>query len=172
MISTSSEPGYAILPEPTLKALADFLPLTHDDFRKIPGIGEHKAGKYGAAFLEEIRSYILVQDSLKKPKGRSYIETLNLFRQGKSIEEISQERSISVGTVAAHLAFLYERGEDINLMQFLRPSDLQYARQAWRASGFSEDNRKIKEEVGDSLEYHRLHMAMAILRRERELNKD
>src|SRR5690606_25399473 len=65
-------PGYAILPEPTLKALADFLPLTHDDFRKIPGIGEHKAGKYGAAFLEEIRSYILVQDSLKKPKGRSY----------------------------------------------------------------------------------------------------
>jgi ATP-dependent DNA helicase RecQ len=164
-------PGYAILPEPTLKALADFLPLTHDDFRKIPGIGEHKAGKYGAAFLEEIRSYILVQDSLKKPKGRSYIETLNLFRQGKSIEEISQERSISVGTVAAHLAFLYERGEDINLMQFLRPSDLQYARQAWRASGFSEDNRKIKEEVGDSLEYHRLHMAMAILRRERELNK-
>src|SRR5690606_39512674 len=90
MISTSSEPGYAILPEPTLKALADFLPLTHDDFRKIPGIGEHKAGKYGAAFLEEIRSYILVQDSLKKPKGRSYIETLNLFRQGKSIDEISQ----------------------------------------------------------------------------------
>ncbi len=77
-----------------------------------------------------------------------------------------------MGTVAAHLAFLYERGEDINLMQFLRPSDLQYARQAWRASGFSEDNRKIKEEVGDSLEYHRLHMAMAILRRERELNKD
>ena len=66
-----------------------------------------------------------------------------------------------------HLAKLYEKGENIDIQQFLFPDDLVLARQGWRASGFSEQMSKVKEQVGDSLDYTRLNLAMAIVKREK-----
>jgi len=107
------------------------------------------------------------QDIVKKPKGMTYIETLNLFQQGLSMEEIAQKREMAVSTIAVHLARLYEKGENIDIHQFLFPDDLVIARQGWRASGFSDQMSKIKEQTGDSIDYTRLNLAMAILRREK-----
>jgi len=91
-----------------------------------------------------------------------------LYRQGLSLEEIAQKREMAMSTIAMHLAKLYEKGEEIDLHQFLYPDDLLLARQGWRASGFSEQMSKIKEQVGDSLDYTRLNLALAIVRREKE----
>ena len=107
------------------------------------------------------------QDIIKKPKGMTYVETLHLFQQGLSPEQIAQKREMAVSTIAVHLAKLYEKGENIDIQQFLFPDDLVLARQGWRASGFSEQMSKVKEQVGDSLDYTRLNLAMAIVRREK-----
>jgi hypothetical protein len=78
---------------------------------------------------------------------------------------------MAVSTIAAHLSKLYMKGEEINLMQFLQPGDLDMARQGWRASGYSEQTSKVKEQVGDSLDYGRLNFALAILKREKSMNE-
>lgn len=47
----------------------------------------------------------------KKPKGYSAFETLKLFREGKSIAEIAEERNLKGNTIAGHIADLIEMGK-------------------------------------------------------------
>ncbi len=162
-------PQYAIFPKGTLKEIAETLPFTIEDIGRLTGVGKYKAEKYGSEFVDEVRAYMGDQDIIKKPKGLTYVETLRLFRQGLTVEEIAMQRSMAVSTIASHISKMYMKGEDIDLLQFLHPGDLVLAKQGWRASGFSDQTSKIKEQVGDSLDYTRLNFAMAILRREQEI---
>ena len=164
-------PAYAIFPTGTLKEIAENRPYTVEEFSKLNGVGEYKSGKYGQEFVDEIRSFMSEQKIIKRPKGITYIETLDLFRQGMTIEDIATKRGMAVSTIAMHLGKLYMKGEEINLQQFLRPGDLDMARQGWRASGFSDQTSKVKEQVGDSLDYGRLNFALAILRREKSIHE-
>jgi ATP-dependent DNA helicase RecQ len=160
-------PAFAIFPRGTLKEMAEERPVTVEELSRLNGVGDFKSQKYGQIFVDEIRVFMTDQDIIKKPKGMTYVETLNLFRQGLTLEEIAQKREMALSTIATHLSKLYEKGEDIDLKRFLFPDDLILARQGWRASGFSEQVSKVKEQVGDSLDYTRLHFALAILKREK-----
>ncbi len=164
-------PAYAIFPRGTLKEMAEVRPFTLEEFVALNGIGEFKSGKYGKVYLDTIRDFMTQQDFIKKPKGGTYIETLNLFNQGLSLEEIAKARGMVTGTIAGHLARLYEKGEEIDLRKWVSERDLVMAKQAWRASEFSDQISKIKEQVGDSLEYDTLHLAMAILRKAEKVEK-
>lgn len=164
-------PPYAIFPQGTLKEMAETLPFTIEEIEKLTGVGQYKSKKYGLEYVEAIRSYMSDQQIIKKPKGKTYIDTLDLFRQGLTVEEIANTRGMAVSTIATHLSKLYMKGEDIDLLQFLHKDDLIIARQGWRASGFSDQTSKVKEQVGDSLDYTKLHFALAILRREHAMNE-
>jgi ATP-dependent DNA helicase RecQ len=158
-------PTYAVFPLGTLKEMAEVRPFTQEEFVALKGIGEYKSGKYGREYLETIRDFMTQQEIVKKPKGATYIETLRLFRSGLSLEEMAKERGIAVSTIATHLARLYEKGEDLDLSAWVTEKNLVLARQAWRASGYSDQVSKIKEQVGDSLSYEMLHLALAVLRK-------
>jgi ATP-dependent DNA helicase RecQ len=160
-------PPPTVFPKGTLKEMAEIRPLTMEEFVQVQGIGEYKARKYGQQYLDVIRGFMTDQKIVKKAKGATYIETLNLLMRGLDIAGIAKERGMTEATIASHLAKLYEKGEDIDLNRFLKPADLILARQAWRASGYSDQASKIKEQVGDSLDYTRLNLAMAIIRREK-----
>lgn len=164
-------PDYAIFPKGTLREIAETLPFTTEELSKLTGVGYYKTKKYGEAYVGTIRSFMTDQHIIKKPKGKTYIETLDFFQQGLSIEDIATRRGMAVSTISMHLAKLYEKGEELNLHQFLRPGDLEMAKQGWRASGFSDQVSKVKEQVGDSLDYGRLNFALAILRREKVANE-
>ena len=47
----------------------------------------------------------------KKPKGYSQYETLKLFRMGKNIEKIAEERNLKPATIMSHLSTLVEAGK-------------------------------------------------------------
>lgn len=49
-------PPYVIFHDSTLKAMAETHPATLDEMSMISGVGEHKLEKYGAIFLEALRS--------------------------------------------------------------------------------------------------------------------
>jgi ATP-dependent DNA helicase RecQ len=161
-------PAYAVFPKGTLKEMAESLPFTTDEIEHLDGVGQYKSKKYGQAYLELIRSYMGDQKIIKKPKGKTYVETLELYRQGHSPESIATQRGMAVSTIATHLSRLYLQGEDIDLKRYLHKDDLQLARQGWKASGYSEQSSKVKEQVGDSLDYTRLHFALAILKKEKK----
>jgi ATP-dependent DNA helicase RecQ len=160
-------PREAVFSKKILSDIVFHRPVTKEDFMEIEGMEDYKSRKYSDVFLDTIRNYMTEQKIIKKPRGVTYIETLNLYRKGMTPIQIAQERGMAEATIASHLAKLYEKGEDIDLQKYVTATDLTMARQAWRASGYSEQIGKIKEEVGDSLDYAKLHMAVAILRKEK-----
>src|SRR5688572_6077571 len=97
-------PAFAVFPAGTLKEIAETLPLTMEEISRLTGVGEYKANKYGKQYMDTIRSYMADQDVIKKPKGKTYIETLDLYRQGLTLEEIASTRQMAVSTIAMHLS--------------------------------------------------------------------
>jgi hypothetical protein len=63
----------------------------------------------------------------KSPKWQTYQETLTLFKDWKSILEISKERWLGLQTVEWHISHLYSEG-DITLMQVMNMIDLSKAK--------------------------------------------
>lgn len=65
--------------------------------------------KATAAAQEEVATKI--KEETKPPKGHTKTLTLQLFRQGKSIEEIAVERGLSPNTIETHLTLFIPTGE-------------------------------------------------------------
>ena len=120
---------YMITPTKSLKQLADYLPQTPKEFLLIHGFGKVRVEKYGSFFLEEIRKYCKeknltssmnelelspAKERTTKPKqvkGATQRESLELYTDGKTIEEITQIRNLKESTIAGHLAKFLESGE-------------------------------------------------------------
>jgi ATP-dependent DNA helicase RecQ len=63
----------------------------------------------------------------KSPKWQTYQETLTLFKQNKSLKEISTQRDLGLQTIEGHIAHLYLQG-DISLMQIMNMVELSKAK--------------------------------------------
>ena len=120
---------YMIAPTKSLQQLADYLPQTPKEFLLIHGFGKVRVEKYGNYFLEEIRKYCEEKNLTsrmneievspakerstkpKQVKGATQMESLLLYTQGKTIEEITQIRNLKESTIAGHLATFLATGE-------------------------------------------------------------
>ncbi len=66
-----------------------------------------------------------VKEKIEKPvKTDSFRISLDLFKNGQSIEEISKERDLAISTIEGHLALFIKTGE-LSIDKFLSPSDLK-----------------------------------------------
>jgi ATP-dependent DNA helicase RecQ len=122
-------PSYIIFSDSTLLDLATYLPITKTDLLKISGFGAFKAEKYGEPFLEMVQDYCIAYKlqtriNLKQPKRErkqtsiaserssdTKRTTLQMFRDGRSIAEIAEERNLSVTTIETHLSFYIAKHE-------------------------------------------------------------
>ena len=138
-------PLYLIASTKSLKQLADYLPQTPKDFLLIYGFGKVRVEKYGNFFLDEIRKYCKeknitsrmnemkasqLKEKTTKPKqvkGATQKESLLLYTQGKTIEEITQIRNLKESTIAGHLAKFIETGET-KIEDFLSSSKREEAK--------------------------------------------
>jgi len=122
-------PAFQIFSDATLTELATYLPLNLNDLKKISGFGDVKLAKYGALFLNTIISYckqnnLSTKINLKTVRRTRKSETIKteratdtkklsmeLFLDGKTIEQVASERNLSAQTVSNHLSFYISRGE-------------------------------------------------------------
>lgn len=87
-------------------------------------MGKTRVDKYGSAILEVIKNYCdeknieVVKDAdifeelkPKKKKGDTKKASLELFKSGKTILEIAQERELNENTIFGHLASFITSGE-------------------------------------------------------------
>lgn len=118
-------PPHNIFSDATLQEMADKRPQTDADLLRISGVGENKLRLYGSQFLAEIRDFVLKKTSegINVP-GSTYLQTWDLFQKKISIEEIAVQRNLSPMTVVGHLAHFYERGEVLDIGQWVSPEDL------------------------------------------------
>ncbi|MEO1962224.1 MAG: DNA helicase RecQ [Cycloclasticus sp.] len=102
-------PPYVIFHDATLQELVKKRPTIIADMRYISGIGDQKIKRYGKKFLTEIAKYPLA-DLLDNRLSSTVNETLLIYQEGSSIEQIAAQRDIKVNTIYSHLADAIEVG--------------------------------------------------------------
>lgn len=66
----------------------------------------------------------------KKPKGYSQFQSLEMYRQGKTVEEIAAERGLAKSTIAGHLAEAVKNG-DIEMDALVSPEHRSHIEEAF-----------------------------------------
>ena len=171
-------PAYQVLSDATLVELATFLPQDEDEMRQISGFGDVKLEKFGDLFGQVITSYCLANDltsriELRPAKRRrtnrmavdrdndSKRESMRLFEEGLSLQEVAQSRELAESTVEAHLSYYVSQGklDASRFIDLMRVPAIQQARDKAERPGLS----AIKEILGDSYSYREIRMAIAHL---------
>ncbi|MFO7370940.1 MAG: helix-turn-helix domain-containing protein [Bacteroidales bacterium] len=108
---------YMVIQQATMVTLAGFLPRSEADLKKIKGMGKKKIEKYGSEILQMIETYCNEREigetpviaprsghREKKPRVDSKALSLDLFKSGKSVDQVARERLMAVATIEGHLA--------------------------------------------------------------------
>ena len=129
-------PIYLVAGSKTLLEMADYLPQDDKELLLVNGFGPAKVEKYGSQFLEIIVAYSkennlkslmnekksgMKEKKEKKEKkavGETYRISYDLYKSGKTIEEIAIERNFSTGTIASHLSRYINSGQ-LNINDFV-----------------------------------------------------
>ena len=158
-------PPYIIFSDATLADMCKQQPLNEEQFRKISGVGVKKLHQYGSYFLEIIIDHLSENKPLEK--GSTYELTLELYRQGLGIKEISEKRDMAESTVRGHILKLYQAGEDIDPDDFIPTGAgekvlkaLPYLQQPPRL-------KDIYEYLNGEVDYFVIKMALAKQKREK-----
>lgn len=170
-------PIYMVANRATLTEIASYLPLTKKDLLQISGFGKAKADKYGDDVLQAVQDYCSANNIVtnmtakeanpkrerrgKNNEVKSDTKTLsyNLFKEGKTIEEIAGERNMAVSTIEGHLAWFVANGDiDINKLISLEKQSL--IKTAIKTFGNS-SAKILKDNLPDTISYSKIRLVMA-----------
>lgn len=171
-------PAYVIFSDATMRELADYLPLTDSELVSITGFGVVKRAKYGPIVLQLINKYcvsngltsLMYQKPMamvRNPTGKekaneaatpTKMQTLEMFRQGNTIEEIAALRSLSLGTIESHLAHSIFTGE-LNIEDLIDPLKINPIMEAVHKLGAGAAS-PIKEMLGPEYSYGEIRAVM------------
>ncbi len=166
-------PIYMVLPQKTMYDVVELLPVTMRELSNIKGFGKKKVQKYGEDIIGIIRNYLQVnhlnkidvempedepEEKPKKEKGQTQRLSLEMFLQGKSIEEIARERSFTASTIEGHLARFVGSGE-LDIFKLIPAEKLEMIQAHFVESGNSSIS-EAKAALGDAVSYGELRMAM------------
>lgn len=114
---------YRIIPRKALIEIANKLPVSRKQLIEINGLGQKKVKTYGTQILEIIQEYIqdnninkavdqtLEMDVEKPQAGGTKSVSFELFKSGKTIQAIAEERGLATSTIEGHLAHFVVTGE-------------------------------------------------------------
>jgi len=121
LASDNNVPVYIVLPQKSLLELLEKLPSTPAELESVKGIGKIKVRQYGEEILAMISEYCTKHDiersamiiPLKEEKIKVDTKkvSFDLYKEGKTIQEIAQIRSFSPVTIEGHLAHYITTGE-------------------------------------------------------------
>lgn len=118
--------------------------------------------KYFTPDIKQIRS-----SYDKKVKPNTVEETIRLFKEGKSVEEIAEERELTTGTIEGHLAKAVKK-DLVKIEEIMPPDEVEKI-----ASYFPDDLTdirlsEIKEKAGSEISYGKLRLVLAWLQKKND----
>lgn len=179
------KPPFVVFSDRSLIDMAAKFPQTEEEFLSINGVGEAKLAQYGESFIPIIKEYTEKNDlkvdelrienvttkEVSKPVKRTNSlstkhtmeETLDLFNEGNTIEEIAERRGLSNMTIVNHLCKCMEEGIDFNYARLVSPEEETEILKAIKEVG-KDYLKPIKETVADSISYDAIKLVLAKLR--------
>ena len=154
-------PAYAVFTDATLKEIVKAKPIVAEDLLMIEGIGVKKKEDYGDHVLEVIRDYLLTQNHKKSIKGKTYIETLKLINEGKNPLQIATERDLQLLTIYSHIGTLYEKGEAIDIHQYISLEKCEVIGAKWKSLNQPKDLKPVHQALNGQYDYYEVRLGMA-----------
>ncbi|WP_028580720.1 helix-turn-helix domain-containing protein [Desulfogranum japonicum] len=173
-------PPYQILHLKVLVQVAIFLPGNEQELKRIKGIGKRLCERYGQELLSMVAEYRKshdIQDEESTPsdsaqpgepspaqqkQGNTRDITLELFRQGLTMEQIAEKRGLVPNTIAGHLAFEVEKGE-VSINDLIPDSKRDYLEQ-FLENLQEKELGEIKELAGEDYSYGEIKLMLAHLK--------
>lgn len=171
-------PPYIVFSDVALRQMARFYPQSESEFSRISGVGEKKLREFGGDFLGEVAKHlqtnarqIFADDSFEMPAApaprRSKLtdtvrETLDYFRQGKTIEEIARLRGVVESTIYNHLEIAIQVGEAIEVNSIVSADARKEIAAAFQQRGFGSLGTVV-EHLGGKYSYGQCRIVRAAL---------
>ena len=170
-------PIYMVANAASLAEIAMYLPLQKDQLQQISGFGKAKVDKYGDDILQSVQAYCSRNNistnmgaKEKSPKRErkeksNDIKTdtktvsYNLFREGKSIEEIARERNFTVSTIEGHLVWFVVNG-DIDVNKIVSMEKQLLIKGAAKSYG-SANHKILKDNLPATISYSEIKLVIA-----------
>lgn len=169
---------YMVLQIKSMKHIATVLPQSLKELRKIHGFGKVKLENFGSEVLQIILDYCKENDLDKTDAGENPFEmpsakpkkdkvdtkqvTFDLFKKGKTIDEIAKERSLTTGTIFNHVGFFVRSGE-INIFQII-PAEKVHRVEEWLNGNKAESLTEVKNHFGDDVSWEELRLIVGYAR--------
>jgi ATP-dependent DNA helicase RecQ len=171
-------PPYVIFPDSTLRVMAASLPHDPRSLRAIAGVGERKLVDFGGEFLREIREYVertgaesveaaaprRTRQQRNTGLGPSIRHTLALFHEGRTPEEIAEERRLAPTTVEDHLVEAIESGEGLDINRLVQPDRRKIIESTLMADPDDGSLRGLMDRTGGAFTYAELKLTRAAFR--------
>jgi len=161
---------FQIFTQKSLYEMCEYFPSTLQQLRTVNGMGKMRVENYGEDILEIINKYArdkglesisqgLTQNGVpatKTSKTNTKQVSLELFKSGKTIEEIAIERGLVKTTIESHLVHFIPMGEVkiTDLMPEKKYKELKEIMKITPFDSFSE----LKEKIDDKFTYGELRL--------------
>jgi hypothetical protein len=167
-------PVYMVFSQKALVEMVNYLPTDSPSLQMINGMGAKKIEQFGADIIQMIQHYCnenniekgkiplkTNHNKAKTPKIDTKKASFDLFKSGKTVAEIAQERGFATSTIESHLAHYVGLGE-LDVGQFLDEEKLKKIVDYFK----SVENKSFgeaKTHFGDEVSYSELRMGLSYL---------
>lgn len=157
-------PPYLVFSDASLQQMAQEEPKSEFEMKMISGVGVRKYELYGDIFINEIIQFSDNKNKEAKKSGESFYQTYEYYKQGFSVEEIASIRKINPVTIYSHLASLYEKGADVDLTEYLNPSEIEQIEGAYYSLNKTSNVKDLHLFLKEEIEYYKVRLGMSYLK--------
>ncbi|HZI68468.1 MAG TPA: helix-turn-helix domain-containing protein, partial [Hanamia sp.] len=176
IVDKTGIPIYMVANQSALTEIATYLPFSKMDLEKLSGFGKAKTEKYGDELIQIVVDYCQKnhlesnmkakeihpkrerKEKLTEEKTPTKMVSFNLFKEGKTLEEIAKERNLSVGTIEGHLVEFVANGE-IYIDEIVQKEKQELIKAAIKIHGTS-GTRNLKDNLPESITYGEIRMVI------------
>lgn len=121
-------PPYVIFQDPSLEAMATTYPITIEELKNIPGVGEGKAKRYGQEFVDLIRRHV-EENEIERPedirvrtvakKSQMKVSIIQSIDRKVALDDIALAKGIEFEELLDEIESIVYSGTKLNIDYFL-----------------------------------------------------
>jgi hypothetical protein len=168
---------YMIYSNAAITNCCDMLPGDKKSLLEVSGFGKKKVAKYGDDVIDLILSYCdqnniepnIIQEEEKKDKNKlnkrnalspTVIETIDLFRSGKSITDIMMIRKLAESTIEGHLSIAI-RNKTLDIYSVMKTEEIEEIKKLFDPSKEESALSEAWKKSNSKFSYGKLKMVQA-----------
>ena len=121
-------PPFVIFQDPSLEAMATTYPITIEELKNVPGVGEGKAKRYGEDFISIIKKYV-EENNIERPedmrvrsianRSKLKIAIIEAIDRRVALDDLAEREGIDLSELLNEIESIVYSGTKLNIDYFL-----------------------------------------------------